>query len=784
MTQKFRNPVKLPLPLLPAEVSFVNHLKEGKPCEVGNGELPRVPIIHGDSHNPANVVRPEVIRFFAYGGKKDNRVFGSLVHLQGAWICGKNPLNLMYASIPYALQFINCHFIIGVEMLRAECDALYLNGSYLAQGLRANGLTTKGNVHMRGLSAKSTVQLVSANIGGNLSCVDGEFHNSNGYALNADKLVTKGSVNLSAGFSAEGGVRLSGANIGGNLVCESGEFVKLKRYALVANGITVKGSVFLNDDFVAEGEVSFLGANIGGIFSCQGGKFHHNPRRKGIALSGQNGPTQGKALTANQMTTGGDVFLGTGFSATGKVNMWGASIGGNFDCAGGKFINPNKYALNAERMKTGGHVFLNKRFSDIKGGFIARGRVRFANADIGRNFNCKGGQFLDSGEKSAIAAAGLRTHGAVFLSEGFVVQGDVDLKLARIGGNFVCNDCGAAKGIIDLSSTKAVAVDDDSNAWKKFEFILDGFTYDTFFGENTPKDKSRLNWLTSRPLKRWIKGRKVEVPFSPLPYEQAAKVLFEMGYASDAREILLEKERLQTAVPQTSPSRRFWRGLWDMFAGYGYRLHKTAYWMAGFILFGAFLFGIAAHHDLIAPHQPAIVASKKYQTALYGSTPMEAAHAAFPDEYSKFSPLGFSLDVFIPFFALHQEPFWTPTSDEKDDLWKLSILLALTLAVLIAWVRLTWRFENRIRREQDGIPGPVGAAMGMAAVYLALGFCFVAGFTNVFLDFPLEVWLLVDVRWLTVWYWIEIAAGWILTSLFLLSVTGLLRPRQSSGGKD
>ena len=43
----------------------------------------------------------------------------------------------------------------------------------------------------------------------------------------------------------------------------------------------------------------------------------------------------------------------------------------------------------------------------------------------------------------------------------------------------------------------------------------------------------------------------------------------------------------------------------------------------------------------------------------------------------------------------------------------------------------------------------------------------------------------VDILWLlTFWYWAEIFVGWVLTSLFLLSVTGLLRPRQSSGERD
>ena len=134
---------------------------------------------------------------------------------------------------------------------------------------------------------------------------------------------------------------------------------------------------------------------------------------------------------------GGNMFLCAGFSAEGQVNILGANIGGNLDCAGGRFDNLGDYALNAERVVTGGHVFLNKH--KPSGGdrpFFACGRVRFANADIGRNFNCKGGKFFQLGDKSAIAAAGLRTRGAVFLSEGFAVQGNVDLNIAPNRGDF------------------------------------------------------------------------------------------------------------------------------------------------------------------------------------------------------------------------------------------------------------------------------------------------------------------------------------------------------------
>ena len=299
----------------------------------------------------------------------------------------------------------------------------------------------------------------------------------------------------------------------------------------------------------------------------------------------------------------------------------------------------------------------------------------------------------------------------------------MDLKLARIGGNFVCNDCGTAKGTIDLSSAKAVAVDDDSHSWERFNFILDGFTYDNFFEEETlkdKKDKSRLKWLAKRPQKRRLKnGDEVPLLFSPLPYEQAAKVLFGMGHASAARKILLKKEYLQTQDKRTEQPRKFLRQLWDVFAGYGYRLRKTAYWMAGFVFLGAFLFNFADDNGRIVPHQPLVLTNPEYKKATIPpcvefkcpleKRPTEVVKCLFPD-YPKFNAFFYSLDVFIPFFALHQEQYWYPNPSDADN----EILL---------WI-------------------------------------------------------------LPFWYWLEIGFGWILTSLFLLSITGLLRPRQSSGGKD
>ena len=518
MTQPILNPVKLPSDLNPAERKFAACLAEGTRCLIGGGDLPEKPIESGDS---ANVVRGETVRFFAYGGDPDGHpVRGPVIELRGAWIDGE--LDLTHASIPYALLFSNCHFASSVDMQHAECVALYLGGSHLAQGLNASGLTTKGD------------------------------------------------VNLCAGFSANGEVRVLGADIGGNLSCVGGKFYNPKGYALSADELTVKGSVFLS----AREE-------------------------------------KGKAPIP--------------FSADGEVRLLGANIGGNLDCVGGKFRNPSKRALDVQN-------------GSINGGLLWR-----------------------------------------------KASGD---------------------GVVFLGHAKAGVLVDELDSWKPFKVFLDGFTYDRFAH---PADAdSRIKWLANRPAPdEWN-----ILPFSPLPYEQAAKVLFGMGHDNAAREILLEKERLQTADKRTPLLRKIGRTLWDVFAGYGYRLRYTAAWMAFFFLFGAAVFAFADYHGNIVPTHPVVALSEDYKAKVAPDGGLRPTRAV-PPEYPAFNPVVFSLDVFTPSAVFHQEDSWGPRSGGGD-----------------------WLSPD------------------------------------------------VDILWLlTGWYWLQVAAGWVLVPLFLLSVTGVLRPRQSSGEK-
>ena len=190
-----------------------------------------------------------------------------------------------------------------------------------------------------------------------------------------------------------------------------------------------------------------------------------------------------------------------------------------------------------------------------------------------------------------------------------------------------------------------------------------------------------------------------------------------MGRPVDAWDILREKRKLERVRDKSSWLRRAGGKMVDTLTDFVFRPLRTVKWAAGFVLAGAVVFGAADHCGRMVPHQPIVLAKAEYQDARRtGRHPFRAARAAVPD-YPGFNPLAFSLDVFVPLFNLHQEPYWAPDPGGND-------------------------FVRRLTR---------GAG-------------------------KFDWW------WaLTAWYWIEIAAGWLLSSLLLLSVTGLLRPRIGGG---
>jgi hypothetical protein len=216
-------------------------------------------------------------------------------------------------------------------------------------------------------------------------------------------------------------------------------FINLSETRLLflnAESATVKGNMLLRG-VRASDTVRLASARIGGNLECDGGKFHGRPKN-GTEVSGI-------ALDIRNAKVTGDVQLRYGFSAQGMVRLAGAEIGGALDCAGGEFNNPaapgnadGDISLQASGAKIGGTV----RLSD---GFTARGMVRLKGAHIGGNLFCEKGTFQNlpqsetTGNWFAIEVTNAEVSGDVLLRRKFKAEGIVELYGAEIGGSLDCS---------------------------------------------------------------------------------------------------------------------------------------------------------------------------------------------------------------------------------------------------------------------------------------------------------------------------------------------------------
>jgi hypothetical protein len=182
---------------------------------------------------------------------------------------------------------------------------------------------------------------------------------------------------------------------------------------LQGDGLTVEGDILLSEGFQAEGLVSLKESSIGGRLDCKGGQFI-NP-----------GAT---ALNLEDAKTG-TVDLRDA-TAKGQVRLVNATVGGYLACDGGQFINPGATALNLEAAKTGTVL--------LRYGFRAEGRVWLVGVTIAGNLECDRSQFINPGA-TALELEYAKT-GPVLLRDGFRAEGRVLLRDATVGGDLDCSN--------------------------------------------------------------------------------------------------------------------------------------------------------------------------------------------------------------------------------------------------------------------------------------------------------------------------------------------------------
>jgi hypothetical protein len=469
-----------PRKLTEAEQKLFTATEKGEPASALSSDNKENDPVSAANWPDKRVVHVECLEWLCTDHDAAALVTSHGIKIYGARVDGD--LNLEDTQIAFSLVTWKCAFNGNVLLRHTHIKALYLLASRV-NALNAEGAEIDGSLFLRNdFKADGDVNLLGAKIGGSLECDGAQLSNPKGKALNADRINVAGYVFLRHGFKAEGEVNFLGATIGANLECDGAQLSNPTGKALNADRVNVTGYVFLRGGFKAEGEVNLLSATIGANLECDGAQLSN--------------PT-GKALYADGAKINGGLYLRKGFKAIGEVSLLSATIGGSLVCTGAQLSNPKGKALNADKVKVAGSVFL-------KDGFSSEGEIDFRSATIGSNLECDGAQ-LSNPNGEALHADGGKINGGLYLRKGFKAIGEVNLIGAAIGGDL---DCDGA----ELSNPNGYGLDAVRSTIAGGVYLRDHFKADGGVGFFASQVKSQFNWYNTLPAEHtWFDLRSAKV---------------------------------------------------------------------------------------------------------------------------------------------------------------------------------------------------------------------------------------------------------------------------------
>ncbi len=316
--------------------------------------------------------------------------------------------------------------------------------------------------------------------------------------------------------------------------------------------------------------------------------------------------SRARAIDGDLATIDGDVLLS--FSSFGEVTFFRTRIGGSLDCAGSRFKGAGDDTVSVIDARIGGDALFHN-------GFSTDGTVDVRLTKVG---------------------GGLDFHGAAFTGSD---DNGLNAERAEIGGTLSWNEVThTAKTILDLENATAGALWDDEASWPAFgNLTLNGFVYKTIDG-GPESSAARLKWIA-------LQGS----GYFPQPYRQVAQVLRDDGHDQAAIDVLIAKEIALRRETKMGRIERLWNLVLEYTIGYGYQPLRALWWIAGFVIFGAILFGLGYRGGLITPTEEAA-----YQEFIRsGET---------PPHYPVFNAFVYSLENFLPVVVLYQDQYWRPNA--------------------------------------------------------------------------------------------------------------------------
>ncbi len=273
------------------------------------------------------------------------------------------------------------------------------------------------------------VDLRAARIDGELVAPEARF-GGRLVALSAENLRVEGNVVLNKVTTTDGGINLCGAKIAGMLQCTGASLGGAVNAgdgtpcSLLAEWIDVGSSLRINERFTAAHTIMLLGARVGGNFNC----------RRAV-LNGA-----GFALNCERLSVGGNLLAGGLSTTAGGVDLRGAQIGGALQCSGASLRGALKApggtwcALFGEWMHVGGPIRLNDKFAAANTVWLLGSRID-ANLNL-RKASLAGATCAFQGERVKVAGNVLGEDLVARMGNAAATGGSaLNLQSAEIDGN-------------------------------------------------------------------------------------------------------------------------------------------------------------------------------------------------------------------------------------------------------------------------------------------------------------------------------------------------------------
>jgi hypothetical protein len=695
------------------------------------------------------------------------------LRLANAKVTGR--LDLTGLAVPFPLRFEGCEFDAAPMVEGAELFELSLTGCPELPGLLGNGLRLRRDLDLSrsqvagahwtsaSTSKRAAIWLCESEIGGRLLCVDTTIDGQGDRSIQADRVRVGGAVRLLHQFRSLGEIRLIGARLGGSLDLTGAHIEPSDGPAIDLGDATIEGSVFLTEDPagrrpVIRGGFDMGSARISGRFLIRNATIEAHPDVRAGSIYARS-TAAGTALGAARVSVGDELTLAGHCEVIGRIDMTtadvsslsigadcalrapgrtaleltnaeiraglrldrGASVEGTIRLAGsvihgnlalqGEISHPEHGSLvGASAMRVDGDIYLD-------GLRTTGGRVNFRGATLG-SLTASGAR-LDNPDGYSLRLSQTVIKGSVLLVDGFTSTGLVALNRSTIegrlqftGGSFSCpapapaNEHGHAieaisttvRGGIDLGwKTVSPSVDftdaattflaDDPAAWPE-RFTIAGLTYERFEKPHGAQPKriwdqaARCAWLSR------------QTEFESGPYEQAARVFRQHGYAREAEHVLIAQRRHARQVGHSGAG---WpqRAIEAVYAtiGYGYRPSRVLWLLAALLILVTF--------SLELPVSQAALRATNGNGAVYvtGAQPASSTGAAAPGpatsgrapstrscadgEVRCFSPVLYAIDTVVPLISLDQRTTWYPDPQARGGQF---LVWWLNLATLLGWL--------------------------------------------------------------------------------------------------